>query len=98
MTKDSAIAVGKSVELRFDIPDKDDSTDGRNSRRQSTSPYISVVIHAIPVFDGQLITSEKDLYDALNDVPEMRVELINDFDVPWIEYKSKPYPKYRKKL
>jgi hypothetical protein len=39
MTKDSAIAIGKSVELRFDIPDKDESIEGgRSSRRQTTQP------------------------------------------------------------
>ena len=28
----------------------------------------------------------------------MQVALINDFDVPWIEYRTRLYPKYRRKL
>ena len=50
------------------------------------------------MYDGQLITCEKDLHDAITEFPEMTVELINDFDVPWIEFRGKSYPKYRKTL
>ena len=50
------------------------------------------------MFDGQLIKSEKDLNDALKENPEMTLDLISDFDVPWYDYKSKSYPKYRKTL
>jgi hypothetical protein len=55
-------------------------------------------VHAIPVIDGLAVTSENDLMEALSDVHGMKVQLINDFDVPWIESKSKPYPKYKKTL
>jgi hypothetical protein len=38
------------------------------------------------------------LQNALSEEPDMKVELINDFELPWIEFRGKVYPKYRKTL
>ena len=57
---------------------------------------INVTIHAIPVIDGKLISSEHELMGSLGD-KDMRVDLINDFEVAWLDY-SKPYPKYQKTI
>ena len=53
-------------------------------------------MHAIPIFDGHLISSESDIHDNLIDVGEMSVELINDFEIPWVLKKTVNYPKYRR--
>lgn len=55
-----------------------------------------VSVHAIPVFDGHLIQSESDIHDNLIDAGEMNVELINDFEIPWVLKKTINYPKYRR--
>ena len=55
-----------------------------------------VSVHAIPVYDGHLIASETDIQDILLDQGEMNVELVNDFEIPWVLRKTVSYPKYRR--
>jgi len=105
MTKDSAVAVGKSVELKFEIPEHEEaSTQDQISNLKSIRSNLIkqksqiqtnktvVTIHAIPVIDGQLISSEIELMGCLGD-KEMKVDLISDFEVAWLDF-VKPYPKY----
>ena len=63
---------------------------------EMTSSHITV--YAIPVYDGSLIASEHDLLDAISELGEMSVDLINDFEVAWAERKTVNYPKYRRRL
>ena len=53
-------------------------------------------MHAIPIYDGTLISSESDIVENLIDFGEMNVELVNDFDIPWVIKKTTTYPKYRR--
>lgn len=53
-------------------------------------------MHAIPIYDGMLISSEGDIIENLIEYGEMNVDLLNDFEIPWICKKNNPYPKYRK--
>lgn len=55
-----------------------------------------VSVHAIPVYDGSLIATESDIIENLIEVGEMNVELINDFEIPWVSKKALAYPKYRR--
>jgi len=63
-----------------------------------TEGYYSVKVNAIPVYDGHLIKSDGDLADLISEVQEMSVDLLNDYDVPWIEQKGVSYPKYRRRF
>jgi hypothetical protein len=99
MTRDSMYGLGKSVELTFEIEDNDETVlDARNRHTTSViSPIIHIVAHAVPVYDGRLISSTADLEKLLSDLQNEPVKLINDFDLPWIECKGKTYPKYKRK-
>ena len=101
LSQDSATAIARSILLNFEIPDPEDSEDER-PRMTLSSPInkkdavTCVSVHAIPIFDGQHISSEADLSDNLIDFGEMNVELISDFDIPWVVRKTGAYPKYRR--
>lgn len=73
ISQDSAVAISRSIMLNFEIQDPDDSEDegrptrlapGTNGKKDGVT---CVSIHAIPVFDGHLISSESDIQDNLID-------------------------------
>lgn len=68
---------------------------------------IQISVHAIPVFDGELIASEEDLagFFAGDDDKSASSHyfgatcgLLNEFDVPWVERQGLKYPIYRRTL
>jgi len=86
--------------LNFDIPEGEDSDlesarhtkSGKMAKASSTR----VAVHAIPIFDGKLISQESDIIENIIEFGEMNVELLNDFEIPWVCRKNTPYPKYRR--
>ena len=57
---------------------------------------LSIIVHAIPVFDGYLIKNEDDLQEVLAADEELNVELLNDFDIPYVVKKTYSYPAYKR--
>jgi len=75
--------------------------------------YFEVKVHAIPVIDGSLITSEYDVLERLNqddpankqmsqvarDKGKLEASLLNDFELPnMILKKAEKYPRYARTL
>jgi hypothetical protein len=72
---------------------------------------VQVSVHAIPVFDGQLVQNEISLHtmfdlDALKSTGSLPVNkrfgstvaLLNEYDIPWVELAGVRYPTYRTTL
>lgn len=72
-TKDSAVGIARSIKLlvKFKMPD---------SILGKTEEQI-IDVHAIPVYDGTLIRCEADLAAILYKLKDLKVGLLNDFDV-----------------
>ena len=78
--------------LNFEINDADESEEEAGGRPARVIANVAakkeavscVAVHAIPVYDGVQISSETDIMDSLIDIGEMNVELINDFEIPWV--------------
>ena len=90
--------------LTFTIPEMEDQQDSeetprkytRNATKKPKEEVDTVLsIHAIPVYDGSLVKSENDLAEYLQDNGDLIVELVNDFELPWITRKASLYPKYK---
>ena len=69
-TKDSAVAIGRSVQLSFNFLDNtvDNSipeTPGLLNEEINNKEYFEVKVHAIPVVDGSMVKSEFDVLQAL---------------------------------
>ena len=107
LSEDSATAISRSVLLTFTIPDIEDQQEDDESSQLQYSRSMTkknqlgddqetvISIHAIPVYDGSLVKSENDLAEYLQDNGDLTVELVNDFELPWIQRKASNYPKYK---
>ena len=89
--------------LNFEIADDEGSESESGAKKSFKNTVITknenhtfISVYAIPVFDGHLISSENDIQENLIEFGEMNVDLINDFDIPWVLKKSAQYPKYRR--
>ena len=54
------------------------------------------MVHAIPVYDGYLIKNEDDLLEVIASEEVLNVELLNDFDIPYVIRKTYTYPRYKR--
>ena len=57
---------------------------------------ISIMAHAIPIYDGHMIKSDEDLQEIVAGEGDLLVELINDFDIPFVHKKGYSYPRYKR--
>ena len=104
LSLDSATAISRSVLLTFNIPEMDEEeeetpayarTFSREAKKGREETDTVVTVHAIPVYDGSLVKSEEELAEALQENGDLVVELVNDFELPWVQRKVVHYPKYR---
>ena len=100
---DSATAIARSVQLTFTIPEMEDDDEdasykggyGGGGRKPAEDTDTVVTVHAIPVYDGSLVRSEVDLAEYLQENGDLVVELVNDFELPWVQKKLVRYPRYK---
>jgi len=71
---------------------------------------VQVSVHAIPVYDGKLISDQNSLQNLLditmhskntpgiNHAHGFSVRLLNEFEIPWVELDGVSYPKYKTTL
>lgn len=102
LSQDSAVGIARSVMLNIQIPDPEESESEMRPRYSASTVtnkkdgVTFVSVHAIPVFDGHFIQSQNDIHEALIEQGEMQLDLINDFEIPWVKRKPTNYPKYRR--
>ena len=74
LSQDSAVAIARSIQLNFEIQDPEDSDDDSKPTRILSASTATkkdhatcVCVHAAPIYDGHLISSEDDLMTHLQE-------------------------------
>ena len=71
--------------------------------KPETTEGPQVTLYAIPCIDGRLVKNEGVLFSIFHNKfaqnqEGFTVQVLNDFDIPWVEWKSSKYPMYMRTL
>lgn len=73
------------------------------SSKPETAEGPQVTLYAIPCIDGRLVKNEGVLFSIFHNKFSQNqdgftVQVLNDFDIPWVEWKNAKYPMYTRTL
>lgn len=88
---DFALGVGHAIKLTFSLPNEE----GQYGKDKEGTVQFEVL--AIPTYDGSMIASVDDLNEHISKIRDAEVQVMNDFDVPWVQQTKQKFPKVPKR-
>lgn len=87
MSNNVAFGVSHGVSITFAVPNEE----------KPEQPPAETTVLAIPVLEPISTKNTDDLHDALTELTELEVMVVNDFDVPWVTEKKMKMARVHKK-
>lgn len=88
---DFAIGIGHALKVTFQIPNEQNDYD---LKQTGAKEFFAI---CIPNYDHHLINSLDDIIGLIDKIKEIKLDVMNDFDVPWVGLVNPKFPKVPKR-